>query len=123
MVLFGCFHLFNLSGDAIIIGRSLHVADDTQSDRESVAIAHQSKLQLQGIILAVSIVNEDILLGDAVFTNLNDFQSESFLNKAVFTILTEDERLAMFYIDGVLCATFFGVNAVVGTVIEDDTVL
>ena len=64
VILLRCLDLLYLLGYCFIVGRSLNVADNTESNGETVVIAHQSELQLQGVVLAVCIVNEDIVLGD-----------------------------------------------------------
>ena len=95
-------HLLYLSGYAVVVGGSIHIADDTEGDGETIVVSHQGKLQLQGVVLAMGIMNKDILLGDAVLTNLHHLQTETFLNETELVVRTEDKGLAMLYVDGVL---------------------
>ena len=112
-----------MGGYGIVIGGSLNVADNAQCYGESVAVAHQGKLELQGVVLAVGIVYKDILQGDAVLTNLYDLEAESLLHQSELVVLTEYQRLTVLYVDGVLGAALLIIYCIVCSVIEDDAVL
>ena len=112
-----------LSMYSLIVGRCVHITDDTECDGESVTITHQSEFQLQSIVLTMGIMNEDIVQGIAILANLNDLQTESLLNKSELIILSKDEFLSMFHIDGVLLASFLVIYTLMSSVIEDNTVL
>ena len=71
----------------------------------------------------MSIVNKNIFFCDAILADFNNLQSESFLYEAEFIILSEDKRLAVFYINGVLGTSFFCVYTVMSAIVENDTVL
>ncbi len=58
--------------NSIVVSRSFHIADNTECNRE-VGTFHQGKLQLQGVVHAVGIVDKDILLCNAVLTEFHDF--------------------------------------------------
>ena len=70
-------HLVELCIDSIIIGGSIDIADDAKGDGETILRRHQGELQLQGIVLTVGIVNEDIINGVAVLANLDNLQALS----------------------------------------------
>ena len=123
MILLLSLHLFYLSRYAVVVGGSIHIADDAEGDGETVVVSHQGKLQLQGVVLAMGIMNQDILLGDAVLTNLHHLQTETFLNETELVVRTEDKGLAMFYVDGVLLTGIGLIDSIVTVVIEDDAVL
>ena len=82
VILLGSLYLLNLCGYGVVIGGSLDVADNAQCYGESVAVAHQGELELQGVVLAVCIVYKDILQGDSVLTNLDNLEAESVLNES-----------------------------------------
>ena len=115
--------LSELSVYGIVVGRSLHVADDTQRYGETVAIAHEGELQLQGVVLAVSIVNEYVVDGVAVLADFYHFQAEALLDESELVVLTEDELLAVLDVDGVLLTAFLVIDGLVAAVVEDDAVL
>ena len=123
MILLLGLNLFNLCLYGIVICGSVNVAYHTQGYGESVAIAHQGKLELQGVVLALSIVNEDIVHGNAVLAYLNNLQSEAFLCKTILVVLAEHQGLSMLHIDGVLGTACLVVDVVVSAVVEDYTVL
>ena len=123
MIGFLGFHLFNLFVDADIIGRSLHITDDTQGNGIAVFVVHHRQLQLQGIILTMGIVDEDIIKRDTVLTNLHHLQAETLLHEAVLVVFTEDEFLTVTHIDGILLAAVFRIYRIVGSVVEDDAML
>ena len=56
VVLLGGLDFFYLCGYGFIIGGCLDIADNAQGYGESVAVAHQGQLELQGVVLAVGIV-------------------------------------------------------------------
>ena len=123
VVFLGSLHLLYLRCHAVVVGRSLHVADYTEGYREAVAVTHEGELQLQGVVLAVCVVHEDVLLCDAVLTNLHNLQSEALLYESELTVLTEDERFAVLYVDGVLRTSGAVIYRSVGTVVEHHAVL
>ena len=86
-------------------------------------VVHHGELELQGVVLAVGVVNENVFLGDAVFAYLHYFKPEAFLYESVFVVLAEYERLAVAYVDSVLLSSFLVIYRVVATIVEDDTVL
>ena len=49
--------LSELGMDSLIVGRSLNVADDTESDGVAVAVAHRAKIQLRRILLSMSFMH------------------------------------------------------------------
>ena len=102
MILLLALHLLDLVGYGLLVGRSLNVADYSESYRESVLVVHHGELQLQGVVLAVGVVHEDVLLRDAVLAELHHLQAEAFLHEAELVVLTEDERLAVLHVDCVL---------------------
>ncbi len=109
--------------NSLVVCRSLNIADDTKGYRETMLIVHHSKLQLQGVVLAMCVVYEDVLLGNAILANLNHLQSETFLNETILVVLTEYKRLSMLYIDSVLLSALLIIYRVVAAVVEDDAVL
>lgn len=123
MILLSSLYFLNLSLYALVVCRSLYVADYAESYREAVAIAHESELELEGVVLTVCVMHEDIFLCDAVLTNLNDLKTEAFLHETVLSVLTENQWLTMFYIDSILCTACTIIYRSVSTVIEDNTVL
>ena len=112
-------HLFDLLVDGIVVGRSLDIADHTQSYRPF----HLGQLELERVVLTVSIMYEKVFLRDAVFANLDHFDAESLLHESVFVVLTEDHRLSLLQVNGIFGTAFFRVDGIVRAVIEDDTVL
>ena len=116
-------NLFYLSIDSIVVSRRINVADHTESNGETIVVTHQGEFQLQSVVLAVSIVNENIVNGTAILTNLNHLQSEALLYQTELIVLAEYQLFTMLYIDGVFLATLVVVNHIVAVVVEDDTVL
>src|SRR5574344_877918 len=51
-------HLLQLSIDSIVVGGSLHIAENAEGNGESLLGRHQCEFQLEGIVLTVGIVNE-----------------------------------------------------------------
>ncbi len=123
MVLLGSLDFVDLCGDSLIVGGSSHIANHAEGDGEAVAVAHEGQFQLQGVVLAVGIVDENVVEGVAVLANLHDLQAEALLHEAELVVLAEDELLAVADIDGILLAAFLVIDAVVGAVVEDDAVL
>ena len=123
MVLLGCLDFLNLSGNSVVIGGSLDVTDNAQCYGESVAVTHQGKLELQGVVLAVGIMYKDILECNAVFTDLYDLKAESLLHESELIDLAEYQGFTMLDVDGVLGAALLVVYCIVCTVIEDNAVL
>ena len=109
--------------NGIVVGGSVYIADNTECDGESILWSHHSELKLQGVVLAVSIVNQYVVDGIAILTNLNNLQSEALLYESELIVLAEYQLLAMLYIDGVLLTALVVVYNIVAVVIEDYTVL
>ena len=123
MVLLLTAYLLYLCMYCLIISRSVHITDDTQGDGETITVTHQGEFQLQSIVLTMGIMNEDIIQGIAVLSDLDDFQSETLLDQSELIVLSKDELLSMFHIDGVLLTTFLIINTLMRSVIEDHAVL
>ena len=79
MVLLHARDFSKLSVDSVVVGGSIDVADHTEGDGEAVAIAHQGKLQLQGVVLAVGIVNENVVQRVAILADFYDLQTKALL--------------------------------------------
>ena len=94
--------LFELGVDSLVVGGSLHITDHTEGDGETILRRHHRKLQLQGVVLAVGIVNEYVVEGVAVLTDLHHLQAEALLHESELIVLTEDEFLTVTHVDGVL---------------------
>ena len=101
----------------------IYITNDTECHREAVTITHECQLKLEGVVLAMSIVYQNVLLRDAVLANLHHFQAKTFLYKTKLIVLTEDKGFAVLHIDGVLGASFFAIDSIVGAIVEDNTVL
>ena len=108
--------------DSFVVGRSVHVTDDSECDRE-IRSFHHGEFELEGVVLAMSVVNEHVVEGVSVLTNFDYFESKALLHESELIVLSEDEFLAMAHVDGVFLAPFVVVDRFVGTVVEDDAVL
>ena len=106
-----------------VIGGSINVADDAKSHGESVAIAHQGELQLQGVVLAVGIVYQYVVQRVAVFSYLYYLQTEALLYQSELVVLAEHQFFAVANIDSVLLASLLIIYCLMAAVVEDDTVL
>ena len=80
VILLCCLYLFYLLVNCIVIGGSFNVANNAKSYREAVAVTHEGELELEGVVLTMSIMNEDVLLRNAIFTYLDNLQSKAFLS-------------------------------------------
>ena len=109
--------------NGIVVGRCFNVADNTQCDGESILRSHHGELKLQGVVLAVSIVNQYIIDGVTILTNLNNLQSEALLYQSELIVLAEYQLLAMLYIDGVLLTALVVINYIMAVVVEYNAVL
>ena len=116
-------YLFYLCLYRIVVGGCLHITDYTQCDGESIVVSHQGQLELERVVLAMSIVDQDIVDRNVVLTNFHDFQRETVLHQSVLLLVAKDERFSMFDVDCILGTCSRGVNGVVSAIIEDDTVL
>ena len=105
-------NLSKLGMYGIVVGRSLHVADHTESDGEAILGRHHGKLQLQGVVLAVGIVDEYIVDGVAILADLHHLQAEALLHQSELVVLTEHELLTVAHVDGVLLTTLVVVHDV-----------
>lgn len=69
------------------------------------------------------IMDQDIVNGDTILTNLDYFKAKAFLHQAELLVLAKDERLAVLDIDGVEFASLTAIDRVVCAIVEDDAVL
>ena len=115
--------LSELSVNGIVVGGSIDIADNTQSYGETVAITHEGKLQLQGVVLTVSIVNEYVVDGVAVLANFYHLQTEALLYESELIVLTEHELLTVLHIDSILLTSLLVIDGLVTAVVEDNAVL
>jgi len=71
----------------------------------------------------MAVMDEDIVQGIAVFANLNHLQAEPLLHQSVAVVFAKHQRLAVFHIDRVGFSPGVGSYRLMGSVVEDDTVL
>ena len=114
---------FYLGCHTLIVGRSINITDNTQGYGESVAITHESKLQLQGVVFTMSVVDKHVFQGVAVFTDTNNLQAKALLYKSELIVLTENQLMTMAHINCILLATFLIINSLMCSIIKDNTVL
>ena len=69
------------------------------------------------------VVDEDILFCDAVFADCDDFELVSVKAQTFVSLLTEDERFAVFSLNLHIVADVLACNVFVNTVRENHTVL
>ena len=101
-----------LGFDGFVVCGGLDVADYSQGDGESVAVAHEGELELECVVLTMGVVDKYVVDGHPVLAYLYDLEPEALLYEAVFVVLTEDEGLPVLDVDGT-----------VATVVEDYAVL
>ena len=116
-------YLFYLCFYSIVVGGCLHITDYTQCDGESIVVSHQGQLELERVVLAMSIVNKDIVDRNIVLTNLHDFQREAVLHQSVLLLVAKNERFSMLDVDCILGTCSRGVDSIVSAIIENDTIL
>lgn len=112
-----------LGFDGFVVGGGLDVADYSQGDGESVAVAHEGELELECVVLTMGVVDKYVVDGHPVLAYLYDLEPEALLYEAVFVVLTEDEGLPVLDVDGVFGSLFLVVDGTVATVVEDYAVL
>ena len=80
--------------EAVVEGRGLHVADDTDGDgemrRHHVCQHHVDTRVFDGLV-----VDEDVLLGDAVLADGDHFELVAIQANTFVAVLAEDQRLTM----------------------------
>lgn len=109
MILLFLGHLIELSPDGVVVGGSLDITDDTESHWE-VRTLHESELKLERVVLAMSVMDKNIVNGDTILTNLDNLEAKALLNEAELLVFTEDERLAVLNIDSVQFTTLTAVD-------------
>ena len=123
VILLCCLYLFYLLVDGIVVGGSINVTYHSEGYREAIAITHEGELELEGVILAVSIMHEDVFLRDTILAYLDNLQAKTFLHQSELTILTKDEGFAVLNVDGVLCSASLVIDRSMGAIVEDYAVL
>ena len=71
----------------------------------------------------MGVVRENVVECNTILTDFHNFQAEALLHQTILIVDTKHQFLTMLYIDGVLLAAVFGVNGVVGAIIENHAVL
>ena len=79
---------------AVVEGRGFHVADDADGDGE-MRRHHVCQHHVDTRVLGGLVVDENVLLGDAVFANLHHFKLVAVQADTLVAVLTKDERLAV----------------------------
>jgi len=89
MVLLLSTDVSQLGVNSLVVSGGFHVTNDTESDGESITITHQGEFQLQGVILTVSIVYENVIQRVAILADLDNFQAKTLLYETELIVLTE----------------------------------
>ena len=74
-------NLVDLLSHSFIVGGGFYITDYAESYGE-VRAFHEGKFQLQGVVQAVGNLNENIVLSNAVLTNLHDLKAKALLNES-----------------------------------------
>ena len=74
-------------------------------------------------VLFFLVVNEDILFSDAVFADCDDFKLVAVETQTFISLLTEDERFAVFELHLHIVADVLACDVFVNAVRENHTVL
>ena len=90
----GGLFLFDDLVEAVVEGRGFHVADDADGDRE-MRRSHVGQHHVDTGILSGLVVDQEVFLGDAVFTNLNHFEVVAIEADTFVAVLAEDQGLTV----------------------------
>jgi len=86
--------VFNDLHEAVVEGRGFHVADDADGDGE-MRRHHVCQHHVDTRVFGGLVVDENVLLGDAVLANLHHFKLVAIEADTFVAVLTEDKRLAV----------------------------
>ena len=78
---------------------------------------------MQEVVLAMSVVSENVVDGIAVFADGHSLKTESVLHETLVHFLAENHLFAMHQVDGTIGASFAVGDEVVNAVVENHTVL
>ena len=99
MVLLGGLDFVDLGVNGVIVCGRVNIADYAEGDGE-VRTFHKSEFELEGVVLAVCIVYENVVEGVAIFADCYDFDAKTILNEAFLVVFAEDHLLAVAEVDG-----------------------
>ena len=107
---------------AVVEGRGFHVADNTDGDGE-MRRHHVCQHHVDTRVFGGLVVDENVLLGDAVFANLHHFKLVAVEADTLIAVLTEDKRLAVDALHLHVVADILAGDVLMHTVGEDHAVL
>ena len=116
--------------DSLIVGHGLNVADHSESDWKLVGstsiavwrVAHHSELEVEGRIGLLGVMNEEILLCDAVLADGHWLDVPAIEDETLIAVLTIDHWLAMLEKDGLVGTDSRIGDELVDAIGKDDTV-
>lgn len=114
--------LFDLLLDLAVIDGRVDITDDTDSERQVVAV-HHCELLVQEVAGAVGVVDEDVIEGIAVLSDGDSLEQEAVADESALEVFAEEHFLAVAQVDGALGTVFLVGDEVVDAVIENDAVL
>ena len=114
--------VFNDLVKAVVEGRGLHVADDTDGDGE-MRRHHVCQHHVDTRVLSGLVVDEDVLLGDAVLADGDHFKFVAIEADTLIAVLTEDERLAVYALHLHVVADVLASDVFVNAIRENHAVL
>ncbi len=79
---------------AVVEGRGFHIADDTDGNRE-MRRCHVGKHHVEARVFEGLVVDEDILLSDAVLANGDHFELVTVQADTFVAVLAEDQGLTV----------------------------
>ena len=115
----GCNCIVNLLLQLGFVSCIVNATDNADCQR----VSHLSKQVVDARILGCHVVNQDVLFGNAVFTNGNNLEVGTVEYKTLVAFLTENHRLTVFEHYYIVVANILTNNAFVNLIVEDNAVL
>ena len=116
--MFALLDIVSLFVDLFLIDRCFDVAYNADCQRQRLSV-HHSKLLMEEVGLAVSIVSKHVVDGVSVLTDCHRLQKESVLNQPLVHLLAEEHFLAVAQVDGVVRAQFAVADKALDALIQD----
>ena len=107
---------------AVVEGRGFHIADDADGDRE-MRRCHVGEHHVEASVLDGLIVDQDVLLSDAVLADGDHFELVTVQADTLVTVLAEDQRLTMDALHLHVLADVLAGNVLVHAIGENHAVL
>ena len=111
-------YFLDLTVDFLVVDGAFHIADDSDSKRERIAV-HHGKLLMKEVAGCMRVVYKHVINRVSVLAYLDCFQQEAVAHESTGIVFSEEHLFTVTEMDCALCAKLAVSDIIMYTVVEN----